>query len=108
MDYTVPEPVEHYKAILKGLAKLSGTHRGGSLSPDFDKKFPYNREQASAAFSIRTPEEKLIQRANRMFDFVERYPKLLSENVGTPEFREQFIRDIADLVAAEGRIREVL
>ena len=27
MDYTVPEPVEHYKAILKGLAKLSGQHR---------------------------------------------------------------------------------
>jgi hypothetical protein len=108
MDYTVPEPVEHYKAILKGLAKLSGTHRGGGLSPDFDKKFPYDRKQASAVFAIRTPEEKLIQRANRMFDFVERYPKLFSENVRAPEFREQFIRDIPDLVAAEGRIREVL
>jgi len=32
MDYTVPEPVEHYKAILKGLAKLSGTHRGGTVA----------------------------------------------------------------------------
>jgi hypothetical protein len=108
MDYTVPEPVEHYKAILKGLAKLSGAHRGGRLSPDFDKKFPYNREQASAVFTIRTPEEKLIQRASRMFDFIKRYPKLFPENVRAPEFREQFIRDIADVVAAEGRIREVL
>ena len=35
MDFTVPEPLQHYKAILKGLAKLSGTHRGGRLSPDF-------------------------------------------------------------------------
>ena len=33
MDYLVPEPVEHYKAILKGLAKLSGAHRSGGLSP---------------------------------------------------------------------------
>jgi hypothetical protein len=108
MDYTVPEPLEHYKAILKGLAKLSGTHRGGRLSPDFDKKLPYNRERASAVFAIRTPEEKLIQRANRMFDFIGRYPRLFPEHVRAPEFREQFIRDIPDLVAAEGRIREVL
>ena len=108
MDYTVPEPVEHYKAILKGLAKLSGKHRGGGLSPDFDKKFPYNREQASAVFAIRIPEEKLVQRAHRMFDFIERYPKLFPENVRPPEFRGQFIRDIPDLVAAEDRMREVL
>jgi hypothetical protein len=108
MDYTVPEPVEHYKAILKGLAKLSGTHRDGRLSPDFDGRFPYNRKQAAAVFAIRIPEEKLIQRANRMFDFVERYPKLFPQNVRAPEFRQQFIHDIPDLVAAEGRIRDVL
>ena len=108
MDYNVPDPVEHYKAILKGLARLSGTHRGGRLSPDFDRKFPYNREQAAAVFSLRAPEEKLIQRANRMFDFIERYPKLFAAQVRAPGFREQFIRDIPDLVAAEGRIREIL
>ena len=108
MDYTVPDPVEHYKAFLKGLAKLSGAHRGGRLSPEFDKKFPYDREQASAVFAIRVPQEKLIQRANRMFDFIERYPKLFPENVRAPVYRDQFIRDIPDLVAAQDRIREVL
>lgn len=108
MDYTVPAPVEHYKAILRGLAKLSGAHRGGRLSPDFDKKFPYSREKSSAVFTIRIPEEKLIQRANRMFDFVERYPKLFPDNVRAPEFRTQFIADIPDVVAAEARIRDVL
>jgi len=108
LDYTVPEPVEHYRAILKGLAKLSGAHRGGRLSPEFDRKFPYNREQASAVFAIRVPEEKLVQRANRMFDFIGRFPKLFPENVRAPAFREQFIRDIPDLLAAEERIREML
>jgi hypothetical protein len=108
LDYTVPEPVEHYKAILKGLAKLSGAHRGGKLSPEFDRKFPYNRDQASAVFAIRVQQERLIARANRMFDFIERYPKLFPENIRAPEFRGQFIRDIPDVVAAEDRIREVL
>lgn len=108
MDYAVPEPVEHYKAILKGLARLSGAHRGGRLSPEFDRKFPYDREQSSAVFAIRTPVEKLIQRAHRMFDFVERYPRLFPENVRTRAFREQFIGDIPDVAAAEARMREVL
>jgi hypothetical protein len=108
LDYTVPGPVEHYKAILRGLAKLSGAHRGGRLSPEFDRKFPYNRKQASGVFAIRIQVEKLIQRANRMFDFIERYPKLFPENVRGPELREQFIRDIPEVVAAEDRIREVL
>ncbi len=107
MDYTVPEPVEHYKAILKGLAKLSGAHRGGQLSPEFDKKFAYNRERAAAIFAI-PPQEKLIQRANRMFDFIERYPKLFPGNLRGPEFRAQFIGDIPAVVAAEARIKEVL
>jgi hypothetical protein len=108
MDYIVPEQVEHYAAILRGLARLSGAHRGGRLSPDFDRKFPYNREQASAIFSIRTPADKLIQRAGRMFDFIERYPKLFPQNLSSRAFREQFIGDIPDVVAAEGRMREVL
>jgi hypothetical protein len=108
MDYTVPDPVEHYKAILKGLAMLSGAHRGGRLSPDFDKKFPYNRKQASAVFAIRIPEEELMQRAQRMFDFIERYPKLFPENLRAPELREQFIVDLPDLVAAEVRISDAL
>lgn len=108
MDYIVPEPVEHYEAILKGLARLSGTHRDGRLPPDFDNRFPYDRKKASAAFAMPVEEAKLIQRANRMFDFVERFPKLFPENVRTPELREQFIRDIPDVVAAQGRIREIL
>jgi hypothetical protein len=108
MDYAVPAPAEHYQAILKGLAKLSGTHRDGRLPPDFDAKFPYDRNQAAARFSIGTPVEKLNQRANRMFDFIGRYPQLFPDNVRAPELRRQFLRDIPDLVAAEGRIRDVL
>ena len=108
LDYTVPEPVKHYEAILKGLAKLSGAHRGGRLSPQFDERFPYDRKKASAAFVLAVPEEKLIQRANRMFDFIARYPKLFPQDLCAAGFRQQFIRDLSDVVAAEGRIRDVL
>lgn len=108
MDYLVPEPLEHYKTILKALARLAGAHRGGELSPEFDKQFPYDREQAWAMLTIRSPEEKLLQRANRMFDFIARYPQLFPDNIQSSEFRRQFLADIPDVVAAESRIKALL
>jgi hypothetical protein len=108
MDYDVPEPVDHYKAILRGLARLSGAHRGGRLSPEFDRAFPYGPTGTSTGYRVEIPEEKVVQRAMRLAEFIERYPQLFPDNVRGPEFREQFLSDIPDVVAAAGRIREVL
>ncbi|MFT4047024.1 MAG: hypothetical protein QM661_10060 [Solimonas sp.] len=108
MDYHVPEPLAHYQVILRDLARLSGAHRAGRLPADFDRKFPYRREQASALFAIHTPQDKIVQRATRMFDFIARYPRLFPDNVRGAGFREQFMRDIPDVLAASGRIREIL
>ncbi|MFV8819820.1 hypothetical protein [Haliea sp. E17] len=108
MDYTIADQPEHYRAILKGLARLSGAHRGGRLSPEFDRQFPYDGKRAAAMFAIPVPEEKLLQWANRMFDFIARYPRLFPGNVREPGLREQFLADIPDVVAAQERIRDVM
>jgi hypothetical protein len=108
MDYNVPDQVGHYKAILRGLARLSGTHRAGKLSPDFDTKFSHGADHGPRSFGGAVPEIKVIQRATRMFDFIDRYPKLVPDNVRMPEFRQQFMRDIPDVVAAQDRISAVL
>jgi hypothetical protein len=108
MDYDVPEQVDHYTAILRGLARLSGAHRSGRLSPEFDRVFPYRPTGTSTGYRPEVPEEKVVQRATRLFDFIERYPRLFADNVRTAAFREQFLSDIPDVLAAAGRIREVL
>lgn len=108
LDYRVPEPLEHYKTILKALASLSAAHRCGKLSPEFDRTFPFNGKQAAAVFSIRTPLEKLLERAQRMFDFINRYPRLFPDNVRDPEFHKQYMNDLPDVIAAQERIRELL
>jgi hypothetical protein len=107
MDYNMPDQVDHYKAILEGLATLSGAHRAGRLSPEFDRKFPYDRGRASRPLT-QVPEATVLRRATRMFDFIEHYPKLFPANVRSPQFREQFMRDIPDVVAAGDRIAEML
>ena len=59
-------------------------------------------------FGGEVPEAKVLQRATRMFEFIDRYPQLFPDNVRTPEFRDQFLTDIPDVIAAGARIRQVL
>ena len=108
MDYVVPEPLEHYKAILKSLATLAGNHRAGKLSPAFDRQFPYDRAKAVAAIAVRGSEEKLLQRAGRMFDFVNHHPQLFPENILRADFQRQFLDDMPAVIAAESHIKETL
>jgi hypothetical protein len=108
MDYLLPDPAEHYRAIMRDLGRLSGAHRAGLLAPQFDTLFPYDRKQASAAYGVHAPEAKLVQWANRMLDFVQRYPNLFPERVRDPALREPFLRYVADVARASSRIREIL
>jgi hypothetical protein len=108
MDYVVPDQVGHYKAILRGLARLSGAHKAGRLSPDFDREFPYDAEPPTVARGGPVPEAKVVQWATRLFEFVDRYPQLFPDNVRTPELRDQLLADIPDVLAAGERISEVL
>lgn len=108
LDHLVPDPVGHYEAILRGLARLSGAHRAGRLPADLDERFPYSREPAAAGLVPRVPEAKVVQWAIRVFAFVERHPQLFPEDVRTAELRDRLLADIPDVLAAEDRIRAVL
>jgi hypothetical protein len=108
MDYAVPDQVGHYRAILTGLARLSGAHRAGRLSTEFDREFPYDPDGAFSPFGAEVPEAKVVQRATRLFDFVDRYPQLFPDNVRGRELRGQLLNDIPDVVAAGQRIKAFL
>lgn len=108
MDYEVPDQVEHYAAVLRGLARLSGAHRAGRLAPDFDRYFPYDRVQATTSWGSQVPQAKVLQWADRLFAFMDRYPRLFPDHVRTPEFRERFLADLPDVLAAGKRIQAEL
>jgi hypothetical protein len=108
MDHEMPDVLGHYEAIVRGLARLSGAHRAGRLTPELDRLFPYDPEWEPAGFGVHAPEATVLQWATRLLDFAERYPQLFPDNVRAAGFREQFLADIPDVLAAEDRIREVL
>ena len=108
LDHLLADPVEHYRAIVRGLAKVSGAHRGGRLAPEFDERFPHDPALASAAFGLHASQDDLLRWADRMFEFIERNPNLFADHLRSPALREQLVADIPDVVAAQDRIRAVL
>ncbi len=107
MDYLIPNAFEHYRALFRSLGSLSGAHRAGKLAPEFDQLFP-DAEQSSAMFRVQVSDEQTVQRAHRMFDFIQRYPKLFPEHLHAPEVREEFIAYMRDVFLARERILEIL
>jgi hypothetical protein len=107
MDYLLPDAVDHYRAIFRSLGRLSGAHRAGKLAPEFGHNFP-DAEAGSAQFRIPVPEEVSVKRAHRMFDFIQRYPKLFPEHLHDPALRQQFLDYMASVFAANDRINEIL
>ncbi len=47
LDYEMPAPVEHYRALLTALARLAGTHRSGRLPARLTAHFPLDIQAAT-------------------------------------------------------------
>lgn len=108
MDYEVPHPLEHYRAIIKALAQLAGAHKVGRLDPAFDSEMRFDREQILAADAIRYSPEKLQRRASRIVAFIQAHPRLFPENLCKPEFGEQFLAQMPMVAELEWPIKHWL
>src|SRR3982074_3067038 len=47
LDYEMPEPYEHYRALLPAIARLAGTHRSGRLPANLTADFPVDLKAAT-------------------------------------------------------------
>lgn len=108
MDYTIPDPLEHYCSILKALARLSGAHKGGALDTRFDQQFPYDKSQLVGADPMRYSGEKLQRRLSRIVEFLSKHKHLFPANITTQAFAEQFLYQVPLVLAKEAVIKDWL
>lgn len=86
LDYEMPDPLEHYRALLTALARLAGTHRSGRLPVELTAPFPVDVRAATVGERAPLSTDKLARRVNQLADFAQRHPGLLPANVGSPTF----------------------
>lgn len=104
LDYEMPEPVEHYRALLTALARLAGTHRSGCLPAHLTAHFPLDVEAATVGERAPLTMDKLERRLTQLAEFAETHPGLLPANVGSPEFLARLRDDAPRFTQYEGLI----
>lgn len=102
LDYEMPEPLGHYRALLTALARLAGTHRSGRLPAELTAPFPVDVKAATVGERAPVTAEKLDRRVSQLGEFAQAHPGLLPANVCSPEFLAR-LRDDVPRVARHER-----
>lgn len=86
LDYRMPDQLGHYRALIRSLARLAGTHRAGHLPAVVESHFPF--DPGSLAVSRRDPYTpgQIGERVVRYGEFAREYPAILPENIRSEAF----------------------
>ncbi|WP_231982465.1 hypothetical protein [Mycobacterium sp. E787] len=94
LDYDMPDPVEHYRALLTALARLAGTYGPGRLPSHLVAHFPLDIQAATVGERAPHNADRLDRRVARLAQFVETHPGLVPANVGSPDFLARLRDDV--------------
>ncbi len=108
LDEDLPEPLAHYQALLRTLARLAGTHRAGRLPVGVSEQFPFDPSKLTVGQRAPYSAEQLQRRAIQVAGFAAAYPGLLPENIRSVEFLARLEREVGALAAAGEAIRAEL
>jgi hypothetical protein len=101
LDYEMPEPLDHYRALLTALARLVGYHRSGRLTAGLAGQFPVDLQAATVGERVPISAEKLERRLSRLAEFAQTSPGLLRANVRSPQFMARLRDDAPRLLRHE-------
>jgi hypothetical protein len=93
LDYRMPDPLGHYQALFRALARLAGTHKAGLLPGIVENYFPF--DPAKLVVSNRAPgtPEQISRRVAAYAEFAAKFPQLLPENIRSDEFLAGFAEE---------------
>jgi hypothetical protein len=108
LDYDMPDPFEHYSALLTALARLAGTYGPARLPGHLAAHFPL--DVPAATVGERTPlnADKLDRRLTHLAHFVETHPGLMPANVCSPEFLARLREDVPRVAGHEHAVTRQL
>jgi hypothetical protein len=108
LDYELQRPLEHYRALVRVVAKLSGQHKAGRLGAEVDRQFPFDVGVVREHDRIPHSAAALQQKIEALSAFARRYPGLLPDNIRAPEFLERLAIEAQQFLAQELAIKRFL
>jgi len=108
LDYEMPQPFEHYKALIRSIARLAGTHKAGALSDDVARQFPFDANRLSVSERAPYTATQLRNRVARYSDFAARFPQLLPPDIASPTFIARLADAVVRFPEHESAIKQFL
>lgn len=108
LDRDLPDPLGHYQALLRALARLAGAYHGGVFPPEVMAQLALH--QGSLGVSERAPygPEQVARRIARYREFAERFPRLVPEPVRDPAFLDRLAEEAPRFCGHEAVIERFL
>ena len=104
LDYEMPRPADHYRALLTAIARLAGAHRSGRLPAHLTDEFPVDLRAAAVGEPPPLTPDRLHRRVTRLAEFADAYPGLLPDNVRSPGFLDRLAIEAPQVLQNEAAI----
>lgn len=108
LDYAMPEPLQHYQALIKALARLAGTHKAGLLPAIVEQHFPFDASRLTVSKRKPYTAQQISNRVARYADFAAQYPQILPENIRSADFIARLADEAPRFMALEPVAKEIL
>ncbi|HEY1077451.1 MAG TPA: hypothetical protein VGE51_12235 [Fontimonas sp.] len=108
LDHRLPDPLAHYEALLRSLARLAGAHRAGRLPAALCAQLPFDPAAASGVERAPYTAQQLQTRVDRYAAFAAQHPQLLSANIRAADFIARLRREAVAFAGQQAGIRAAL
>lgn len=108
LDYRMPDPPAHYRALIRALARLAGTHKAGRLPDTVETHFPFDLSKLVVSKRVAYTPEQVSERVGRYADFAAKHPQLLPANIRSEGFLARFATEAPRFQARQEPVGMIL
>ncbi len=104
LDYRMPDPFGHYRALLTTVGRLAGTQQSGRLPHRIVDRFPLDLAGATVGEQAPMSADKLHRRLGRLAEFATGHTHLFPERVRDPAFLSRLAHEAPRVLGREPAI----
>ena len=108
LDYRLHDPLSHYQALTRTMARLAGFHKAGKLGENTDVQFPFDANKIEMGSRIPYTPEQLQAKLQKLVTFAHDYPQLLPGPIGSAGFLRRFSQEVLLVQEHEKKLRRYL
>ena len=108
LDYQLDDPLAHYRALTRAIARLAGSHRAGHFGTEIDRQFPFVPDRTDVGARIPYTPQQLRQKLEKLQSFAAENPGLFPGELGSNEFLSRFCAEAPVVLEHELEIRRYL